>query len=52
MSLGGPGLAHYVSSKGAIIALTRSIARELGEDDIMVNCVAPGFTESEDVSAL
>ena len=46
---GGPGLAHYVSSKGAIIAFTRSISRELGEDNIMVNCVAPGFTESEGV---
>ncbi len=46
---GGPGFAHYVSSKGAILALTRSAARELGDKNIHVNCIIPGFTESEGV---
>ena len=46
---GGPGLSHYVSSKGAVIAFTRSISRELGDENITVNCVTPGLTESENV---
>jgi NAD(P)-dependent dehydrogenase (short-subunit alcohol dehydrogenase family) len=46
---GVPYLLHYVTSKGAIVAFTRSLARELGKDGIRVNCVAPGFTMSEGV---
>jgi NAD(P)-dependent dehydrogenase (short-subunit alcohol dehydrogenase family) len=46
---GVPFLLHYVTSKGAIVALTRSLAKELGRDDILVNCVAPGFTMSDGV---
>lgn len=46
---GGPGFANYVSSKGAILGLTRSAARELGDKNIHVNCIMPGFTESEGV---
>lgn len=46
---GAPGLLHYVSSKGAIIALTRSLARELGADGVRVNCVVPGLTASDGV---
>jgi NAD(P)-dependent dehydrogenase (short-subunit alcohol dehydrogenase family) len=46
---GVPFLLHYVTSKGAIVALTRALAKELGRDDILVNCVAPGFTMSEGV---
>ncbi len=46
---GGPGLAHYVCSKGAVIAFTRSASREFGDKNIMVNCIAPGLTESEGV---
>jgi NAD(P)-dependent dehydrogenase (short-subunit alcohol dehydrogenase family) len=41
---GAPRLLHYVSSKGAIMAMTRSLARELGPDGISVNAVAPGLT--------
>lgn len=41
---GSPLLAHYVSSKGALIAMTRVMARELGGDSIRVNAIAPGFT--------
>jgi len=46
---GVPFLLHYVTSKGAIVAFTRALAKELGSDDILVNCVAPGFTMSEGV---
>lgn len=42
---GSPRLAHYVASKGALIALTRAMARELGDHGITVNAVAPGLTE-------
>jgi NAD(P)-dependent dehydrogenase (short-subunit alcohol dehydrogenase family) len=40
--LGWDGLAHYVSSKGGLIGLTRALARELGPEGIRVNAVAPG----------
>jgi NAD(P)-dependent dehydrogenase (short-subunit alcohol dehydrogenase family) len=42
-------LLHYTSSKGAILAMTKGLARELGGDGILVNAVAPGFTVSEGV---
>lgn len=44
---GGVGHIHYVASKGGVIAMTRSMARELGGSNITVNCIAPGFTESD-----
>jgi len=44
---GVPGMPHYVASKGAIMALTRCMARELGDFKINVNTIAPGFTHSE-----
>jgi NAD(P)-dependent dehydrogenase (short-subunit alcohol dehydrogenase family) len=46
---GVPFLLHYVTSKGAIVAFTRALAKELGADAIHVNCVAPGFTMSDGV---
>ena len=46
---GMPMQLHYVTSKGAIVALTRALAREVGEDNICVNAIAPGLTESEAV---
>jgi NAD(P)-dependent dehydrogenase (short-subunit alcohol dehydrogenase family) len=46
---GVPYFLHYVTSKGAIIALTRALAREVGDDGISVNSIAPGFTMSEAV---
>ena len=46
---GGPGMAHYVCSKGAIIAFTRSASREFADKNILVNCIAPGLTISEGV---
>ncbi len=48
---GVPFLLHYVTSKGAIVAFTRALARELGKDKVLVNCVAPGFTMSAGVQA-
>ena len=42
-------MLHYVSSKGAVIAFTRALARELGPWNITVNALAPGFTLSEGV---
>ncbi len=44
---GPTGMPHYVASKGAVFAFTRSIARELGEYNINVNSLAPGYTQSE-----
>src|SRR5436305_2407147 len=46
---GVPFLLHYVTSKGAIVAFTRALAKELGKDNVLVNCVAPGFTMSAGV---
>ncbi len=43
---GVPFMPHYVSSKGAIMAFTRAMARELGDHKINVNSIAPGFTHS------
>ncbi len=44
---GSPGLAHYVTSKAAIIGLTRTLARELGPAQIRVNALAPGFIPTQ-----
>ncbi len=48
---GYPGLLHYDASKGAVLAMTRSLIRELGPKNIRVNTVAPGLTMSEGVLA-
>ena len=44
---GVPGMPHYVASKGGVMALTRCLARELGDFNIRINTIAPGFTHSE-----
>ncbi|MDR3279823.1 MAG: SDR family oxidoreductase [Synergistaceae bacterium] len=44
---GNPGKSAYGASKAAIIAMTKSIASELGEIGIRANCIAPGITETE-----
>jgi len=48
---GVPFFMHYVASKGAVIAMTRVMAKELGGDNILVNTIAPGFTLSDGVLA-
>ena len=48
---GTPNFLHYVTSKGAVIAMTRALAREVGEDGITVNTLAPGLVLSEQVVA-
>ncbi|WP_407493061.1 SDR family NAD(P)-dependent oxidoreductase [Pseudooceanicola sp. MF1-13] len=44
---GSPQWMHYVASKGAVIAMTRVMAKEMGGDNIRVNVIAPGFTLTE-----
>ena len=46
---GVPFFLHYVTSKGAVIAMTRALAKELGADNVLVNTIAPGFTLSDGV---
>ena len=46
---GPPNMVHYVASKGAMTAMTKSMARELGAHGITVNAIAPGFTLSSGV---
>ena len=48
---GYPGMLHYDASKGAVLAMTRSLIRELGPKNIRVNTIAPGLTMSEGVLA-
>jgi len=45
---GAPGRIHYVTSKAATIGFTRTLSREVGADNINVNCLAPGNTLSEE----
>jgi len=48
---GIPFLLHYTTSKGAVVALTRALAKEVGADNILINAIAPGFTLSDGVMA-
>lgn len=45
--LGNPGQANYVAAKAGVIGLTKSSSRELASRGITVNCIAPGFIETE-----
>jgi 3-oxoacyl-[acyl-carrier protein] reductase len=44
--MGVAGLVHYVASKGGVIGLTRSLAREAGEHNVHVNCITPGAIQT------
>ncbi|HJQ18492.1 MAG TPA: glucose 1-dehydrogenase [Allosphingosinicella sp.] len=48
---GAPGMLHYIASKGAILSMTRSLATEFGNDNVLVNCVSPGLTMTESVAS-
>jgi 3-oxoacyl-[acyl-carrier protein] reductase len=49
---GNPGQANYAAAKAGVAGLTRALARELGSRNITVNCVAPGFIETDMTAAL
>jgi 3-oxoacyl-[acyl-carrier protein] reductase len=49
---GNKGQANYAASKAGLIALTKSVAKELGSRNILVNAIAPGFIETEMTDAM
>ncbi len=49
---GAPGSLHYVASKGAVLGLTGSLARELGPDGITVNCLVPSMVDTDTANSL
>jgi 3-oxoacyl-[acyl-carrier protein] reductase len=44
---GTPNRLHYTASKAGVVGFTRALAREVGDDGITVNCITPGYTESD-----
>ena len=49
---GNPGQANYAAAKAGVAGMTRALARELGSRNITVNCVAPGFIDTDMTAAL
>jgi 3-oxoacyl-[acyl-carrier protein] reductase len=49
---GNPGQANYAAAKAGVTSMTRSLARELGSRNVTVNCVAPGFIDTDMTRAL
>jgi 3-oxoacyl-[acyl-carrier protein] reductase len=49
---GNPGQANYAAAKAGVAGMTRSLARELGSRNITVNCIAPGFIDTDMTRAL
>jgi len=49
---GGAGQANYAAAKAGVVGMTKSLARELGSRAITVNCVAPGFIDTDMTRAL
>lgn len=50
--MGVPGLLHYVTSKGAVFAMTRALSRELGPLGIRINTIMPGLTQSQAIKSM
>lgn len=50
--MGNRGQANYAASKGGLIALTKSVAKELGSRNVLVNAIAPGFIDTEMTAAM
>lgn len=51
-SSGNPGQANYAAAKAGVAGMTRALAREIGSRNITVNCVAPGFIDTDMTKAL
>ena len=51
-SSGNPGQTNYAAAKAALIGFTKSLALEVGSRDVTVNCVAPGFVDTDMTRAL
>ena len=51
-ALGNPGQANYAAAKAGVAGMSRALARELGSRNITVNCVAPGFIETDMTAGL
>lgn len=49
---GNPGQANYAAAKAGVVGMSKSLARELGSRSITVNCVAPGFIDTDMTRAL
>jgi 3-oxoacyl-[acyl-carrier protein] reductase len=50
--MGNPGQVNYVAAKAGMVGFTKALAREVGSRNITVNCVAPGFIETDMTRAL
>ena len=51
-SMGNPGQANYAASKAGMVGFTKSLAQEIGSRNITVNCVAPGFIDTDMTQSL
>ena len=51
-AMGNPGQANYAAAKAGVAGMTRALARELGSRNITVNCVAPGFIDTDMTAGL
>ena len=51
-ALGNPGQVNYVAAKAGLVGFTKALAREVGSRNITVNCVAPGFIDTDMTKAL